>query len=195
MVGWDEPLRQAWRTTVLRAIRSDARWCFCSNGRALRIVDAQHTWSREYLEFDLALLPVEPHAQRVLWALARAEACAATPPVLDTATAASARQGVAVCRALGDGVLEALTCLLQALRAGRAAPDDAFEQSLTVVYRVLFLLFAEARGLVPVWHPVYRDRYTIESIVSTLLSGRRYRGVWQAVHAVSRLATRRLHCR
>ena len=57
-----------------------------------------------------------------------------------------------------------------------------------MLYRVLFLLFAEARGLVPVWHPVYRDRYTIDSIVTTLLTGRRYRGVWLAINAISRLA-------
>ena len=188
VVGWDDSLRQAWRATVLGAVRSDRRWCFCSNGRALRIVDAQHTWSREYLEFDLAVLPVDEEAQRVLWTLVRAEACAAVPPLLDAAVVASARQGLAVCRSLGDGVLEALGCLLQAFATGRTAPADAFEQSLTVVYRVLFLLFAEARGLVPMWHPVYRDRYTIDAIVSTLLAGRRYRGVSQALNAISRLA-------
>ena len=188
VVGWEDSLRQAWRATVVDGVRADRRWCFCSNGRALRIVDAQHTWSRQYLEFDLALLPVDQEAQRVLWALIRAEACANTPPLLDAAVVASARQGLAVCRALGDGVLEALTGLLRAFAIGRAAPADALEQSLTVVYRVLFLLFAEARGLVPIWHPVYRDRYTIDSIVSTLLSGRRYRGVSQALNAISRLA-------
>jgi hypothetical protein len=188
VVGWDEPLRQAWRATVLGAVRADRRWCFCSNGRALRIVDAHQTWSREYLEFDLALLPVDPEAQRVLWGLVRAEACAAVPPLLDAAVVASARQGVAVCRALGEGVLDALTFLVQAFAAGRAVPAAAFEQSLTIVYRLLFLLFAEARGLVPVWHPVYRDRYTIESIVSTLVSGRRYRGLSQTLQAISRLA-------
>src|SRR4029450_9715108 len=62
------------------------------------------------------------------------------------------------------------------------------DQALTVLYRILFLLFAEARGLVPMWHPVYRDRYTIDSIVSTLLAGTRVRGVWNAVNAISRLA-------
>ena len=188
VVGWDESLRQAWRATVLGAVGADRRWCLCSNGRALRIVDAQHTWSREYLEFDLAVLPVDQDAQRVLWALVRAEACAAVPPLLEAAVAASARQGVAVCQALGDGVLEALRCLLNAFASGRSAPGEAFEQSLTVVYRVLFLLFAEARGLVPIWHPVYRDRYTIDSIVTTLLSGRRYPGAWQALNAISKLA-------
>jgi hypothetical protein len=73
-------------------------------------------------------------------------------------------------------------------RARRSPGHLLLDQSLTVVYRILFLLFAEARGLVPVWHPVYRDRYTIDSIVSTLLAGRRYRGVWSAVNAISRLA-------
>src|SRR3954466_10127883 len=53
---------------------------------------------------------------------------------------------------------------------------------------MLFLLFAEGRGLGPVWPPVCPDRYTIESIVTTLLNGRRYRGVWAAIDAISRLA-------
>jgi hypothetical protein len=32
------------------------------------------------------------------------------------------------------------------------------------VYRVLFLLFAESRSLVPTWHPVYRRGYAIEEL-------------------------------
>ena len=38
------------------------------------------------------------------------------------------------------------------------------------------------------WHPVYRDRYSLDTIVATLLAGRPYRGLWQAVQAISRLA-------
>ena len=44
------------------------------------------------------------------------------------------------------------------------------------------------RGLLPLWHPVYRDRYSLDTIVTALLQGRRYRGLWQAVQAISRLA-------
>ena len=82
--------------------------------------------------------------------------------------ALSDHHGVAVCRALGNGVLEALGRLFTALAASRLnVPTRVlFEQSLTVLYRILFLLFAEARGLVPMWHPVYRERYSIEAIVS-----------------------------
>ena len=37
-------------------------------------------------------------------------------------------------------------------------PGVLYEQALTAVYRILFLCFAEARGLVPTWHPVYQGR-------------------------------------
>lgn len=190
VVPWNEPLDRGWRAVVLEGVTADARWCLCCNGAALRVVDAHHTWSRHYLEFDLALLSREAPARMVFWSVIRAEAMAARPPLLDRATVLSARHGAGVCRALGDGVLDALGLLLTALASAR--PDQPahalFEQSLTVLYRVLFLLFAEARALVPMWHPVYRERYSIAAIVATLIAGRRYRGVWQAVLAISRLA-------
>ena len=189
--GWNEPLTRAWRTAVVQAIGADSRWCFCCNGTALRIVDGRRTWSRDYLEFDLAALAEDGDAQSLLWSVARGEAMAEHPPVLERAAQLSVQHGVEVCRALGTGVLDALGLLLDALgrRArGRYAPDVLFEHSLTVLYRVLFLLFAEARGLVPMWHPLYRDRYSLDAIVNLLLAGRRYRGLWLAVQAISRLA-------
>jgi hypothetical protein len=190
VLGWDEPLDAAWRDSILDAVRADERWSLVLNGTSLRIVDAHRTWSRHFVEFDLALLAHDASAFALLWQIGRAESLAASPRLIDRAVDESARHGIAVCSALGNGVLEALELLLSAL--GRRRRHAGFElllaQSLTVLYRVLFLLFAEARGLVPVWHPVYRDRYTIDSIVSALLSGRRYRGVWSAINAISKLA-------
>src|SRR5688500_309069 len=190
-VGWNEPLTRTWRTAIFHTITADSAWCFCCNGTALRIVDARRTWSREFLEFDLAALGEDVEAQALLWSVGRAEAMAQDPSVLDRAAQLSARHGVEVCRALGGGVIDALRLVLGALahRArGRYTPDLLFDHSLTVLYRVLFLLFAEARGLVPMWHPIYRDQYSLDAIVTTLLSGRRYRGLWLAVQAISRLA-------
>jgi len=186
---WGEPLERVWRSSIAGAVAADARWCLCCNGRVLRLVDARRTWSRDYIEFDLALLGLQPEAQAVLWSVASARAFCGNPPPLDSAVALSRHHGIEVCRALGAGVLEALETLLKALTRGRRQPvTTLWEQSLTVLYRVLFLLFAEARGLVPLWHPVYRDRYSLEAIVTVLLAGRPYRGLWRAVHAISRLA-------
>src|SRR6185436_10292388 len=90
------------------------------------------------------------------------------PASLNAIIAESDRHAAGVCRSLRDGVLTASTDVLAALVAhsNRAGPriDDSFEQALTIVYRILFLLFAEARALVPLWHPVYRQSYSIESL-------------------------------
>jgi len=191
VVGWGESLDAAWRTSVLDAIRLDARWCVCSNGVEWRVVDAHRTWSRHYIEFDLGLLAHEPEARALLWRIGRGESITQAPSLLERVVNLSDGYGTEVCRALGAGVIEALELVLNGFgaKARRLAPPERlFEQSLTVLYRVLFLLFAEARGLVPMWHPVYRDRYTIESIVTTLLAGRPYRGAWLAIRAISLMA-------
>jgi hypothetical protein len=191
VVRWGESLDAAWRSAVLHGVRLDARWSFCCNATTLRIVDSQRTWARRYLEFDLSVLGHDEDAAALLWALARADAMAGSPPLLDRAVELSAQHGVTVCRALGKGVLDAVRELFGAMSNGRIAmsPHAVLDDSLTVLYRVLFLLFAEARGLVPLWHPIYRDRYSIGTIVSALLSGRRYRGLWQAMRAISRLVS------
>jgi hypothetical protein len=175
---------------VIHAIAGDARWSVCCNGRAVRLVDARRTWSREFLEFDTFAIGREPLTQQLLWTLLCAGALAGASPLIDRVVDLSRRHGVQVCRVLGDGVLEALALLVDTLAAGKrpAATAVLFEQSLTVLYRVLFLLFAEARGLLPLWHPVYRDRYSLDTIVTMLVRGQRYRGLWQAVQAISRLA-------
>jgi hypothetical protein len=186
---WSEGLSHAWRPSVLAAVAADSRWCFCIDGRTLRLVDARHTWSREYLDIDLAALAGEPAVQDAVWSLLRAEACGGGVPLLDRAVDLSRRHGADVCRALGAGVLDALRLLVGGIsRRSRRPAAVVFEQSLTVLYRVLFLLFAEARGAVPLWHPVYRDRYSLEAIVSSILAGDTCRGLWHALRAISRLA-------
>ena len=193
VIAWGEALDAVSRDTVRWAIAADARWGLGCNGRVLRLLDSHRTWARLHQEFDLESLAHVPDATTLLWTLVRPAAIAGPEPLLDRAVALSARHGIEVCRALGDGVLDALRLLVESLATSesrRHTPPLAalLDESLTVLYRVLFLLFAEARGLVPVWHPVYRDQYTIEAIVSALLAGRPSRGVWPALQAISRLA-------
>ncbi len=57
-----------------------------------------------------------------------------------------------------------------------------------MVYRVLFLLFAEARGLVPVWHETYREAYTIDALCRRIGEQPRAPGLWAALQAISRMA-------
>ncbi len=80
--------------------------------------------------------------------------------------------------------------MLGALIARRpaAALDGALEQALTIVYRILFLLFAEARGLVPLWHPIYRESYSLDGLRAAAEHVGSAPGLWDGLRAISRLA-------
>ena len=108
---------------------------------------------------------------------------------------ASDRHASGVRRSLKGGVLAASADVLAALvgpnPAKPATPehlDDAFEQALTIVYRIVFLLFAEARALVPVWHPVYRDSYSLDALRAAIERPHGAIGLWDALRAIARLA-------
>ena len=138
------------------------------------------------------------------------------PRSLHALVAASDRHAAGVCRSLRDGVLAASAEVLRALLAHtvRRKPDptdkaprpdpvgvpvvsgfgrtvavaDSFDQALTIVYRMLFLLFAEARALVPLWHPIYRESYSLEGLRDAAEQAPHAPGFWDALRAIARLA-------
>ncbi|MBI3401710.1 MAG: N-6 DNA methylase [Acidobacteria bacterium] len=193
---WGEGLDPLWRLAVTQALRRAAAWCLLFNGAHLRIVDAGRLYARRYIQFDLDLAIDHPHAFAAMWRAARAASLTAGADAagsLHALVAESDRHAAAVCRSLRDGVLAASGDVLQALVAGRSAArlppiGDSFEQALTIVYRMLFLLFAEARGLVPLWHPVYRESYSLETLRDLAERSAPSPGLWDALRAMARLA-------
>jgi hypothetical protein len=188
-------LDSLWDAVAREGARLASAWVLCFNGRALRLCDGRNTFARGYLEFDVEALADQPGAMALFWGTLRAEAVPAlTRAIVD----ASARHGVEVSAALRDGVREALLLFLRGmLSAGakrlarpfdRARVASALDQAFTLVYRVLFLLFAESRSLVPTWHPLYRRSYTIEGLRRQAERPGAERGIWEALQAVSRLA-------
>jgi hypothetical protein len=191
---WSAGVDVAWRDAIRGGVGADAAWALVTNGRALRILDCRRPWARQALHFDFEPLFANPRGPLLLWVLAGADATLG-----DAGTAAlraraneSDLHAARVCHALGDGVLRALPQLTAALAAGGRGrgrrAGSPYDQALTVVYRVLFLLFAEARGLVPVWHPVYREAYTIDALYRRTLEPRAPRGLWAALQAIARMA-------
>jgi Eco57I restriction-modification methylase len=184
-----------WRRAVTEALRRRTQWCVLFNGTHIRVVDAARLYARRFVEFDLALAACEPATCRALLAVvvpASIAAGDADPRSLHTLVLESDRHEAAVCRSLRTGVLTASADLIRAMtpnhRSRRRQLDAAFEQALTVVYRILFLLFAEARALVPLWHPVYRDSYSIESLREASERTPDARGLWDGLRAIARLA-------
>jgi hypothetical protein len=192
VTSWAEPLDGLWRIAVVEAQRRNAEWCLLFNGMHLRLVDAQRVYSRRYVEVDLDAAADEAHVAAALWALCGSPAFSSdgeASVAIRQIVTASERHGTDVCRSLRDGVLEASTDVVQAMIATRCDdPSGAFEQALTVVYRILFLLFAEARALVPMWHPIYRQSYSVEALREAAERSPRPPGLWDALRAVSRMA-------
>jgi hypothetical protein len=181
----DESRRKLHRAGRVAGVRG----AIVSNGRQLQIVDASRTWSRRALAFDLEHVMQDESALPAFWCLARASALTGfLDRVVDEADAHALR----VCGALGDGVLSSLRALVAAFGDApmkrRSEPSAAFEQSLTIVYRILFLLFAEARAVVPTWHRVYREAYTIDALCRRSTARPHATGLWDALQAISRLA-------
>ncbi len=195
VTDWGRDPSTAWRESVRLGIGITVRWCLCLTGPVVRIFDASRTYSRRYAQFDLEAALHDAETYDVFSALLHATAFSgAAQPALDRAVAASEHFRAEVRASLQQGVLEALQSLLSAFASARrrrrrpADPAALLDESLVVIYRILFLLFAEARGLVPKWHPVFRDSYTIESLRGAIERQDRPHGLWESLQAIARLA-------
>jgi hypothetical protein len=150
------------------------------------------------VEFDLPLVLDHERASMVLWALLRPEVFQVhrEPPddLLGEIVGASEEEGVRVCSGLRTGVVIGIEQMLTALvseadrRGRRVELAELHGEALTAVYRMLFLLFAEARMLLPSWHPVYRRAYSLEALRRRVERGTPLPGIWEAVQAIGRLA-------
>jgi hypothetical protein len=194
-----QPLEQVRARIVAATAASGARWCVFVDGRSVSLVDCARPHARRWLTADAMTCAADVNALRVLVSVMGAQALAgsgAEPAPIESMIARSEADLRDVRAALQRGVERAALTLTTALsRPRRAACDleSLFADALTVVYRVLFLQFAEARGLVPVWHPTYRRGYTVEALREQLERGSEATGVWDALQAMARLAHRGAH--
>ena len=190
--GWGADLRRLRDRS--RHLTEGARWWIGLNGLHITVIDVRRAHARRSSVIDVELLTDDLDAATALASILEPGGTGG----MDGAALAASRSElhrVAVSRTLEAGVESALLRLTEGLsrkKDDRASLDAAMADALTVVYRILFLLFAEARGLVPQWHPTYRRAYTIESLRDAVERGSRI-GVWEALQAISRLAHRGCH--
>lgn len=189
VTSWGERLDPYWRPAVVASRRRGAAWCILFNGIHARIVQAGRLYSRRHVQFDLDVAVDDERGAASLLSILHASSFSSDSG-FDRLVEQSERYGAAVRQSLRLGVLQASTDVLGALigRRSRSGIDDTFEQALTIVYRILFLLFAEARGLVPLWHPIYRQSYSLEALRISAQQSRQAPGLWDALRAVGRLA-------
>lgn len=186
---WGESLDRHFTDAMAIAAKRSASFAFLFNGTHLRLLQTRRFHSRRFVDIDLDLAADHPGTAAALHLLFGAGAFDTSPNRIEALIAASDAQGVLVSRSLKDGVLEASGHLLNALIAHsrQSSVGSAFDQALTIVYRLLFLFFAEARMLVPLWHPIYRESYSLEALRREVLT-RPAVGLWETIRAISRLA-------
>jgi hypothetical protein len=186
--GWAARPPALWRDAVATARVHGADWCFVLAPPHLSLVPARGHTSRRALEFTFPDA-LEAGAAGILLTLGRAaafEAAASTDTVAHW-LADAATYHARLHTELQAGVVEALHALARVLRRGAHHTPAAFDEALTLVYRVLFLLFAESRALVPIHHPIYREMYTLTSLCEEAMCERSV-GLWDALAAITTLS-------
>jgi len=162
---------------------NQARWALVSNGQELRLYRKGSAIARQFLRVDFAALfdADRDDEWTAFWGLFRLEAFRPGPDgrcLLDRVLEESHRHAARIADDLRENVLEALEALVQGAldvpenRAlwGGGLPDEStlrrlFEEGLYFLYRLLFVLYAESRDLLPVGaSPIYRDAYSLEHL-------------------------------
>jgi hypothetical protein len=194
LLPWAVRPSSAWRDAVRAARAAGSEWCFVLAPPHLALLDARGHATRRAVEFTMPDV-FEPGSADPFLALTSSGAFHdAHPPPIEALVAAGARFQDRVRLDLQEGVIQALGDLPPVLaeRGVRTQDVSTFDEALTLVYRILFLLFAEARQLVPASHPVYRRAYSVGTLCRDALVGDTD-GLWDALAAVTRLS--RLGCR
>jgi hypothetical protein len=161
--------------------RTEHVWGIVTNGLTLRLLrDSTLVRRQAYIEFDLQAMFEEQrfhdfaalyrliHRSRLPRGMADASEC-----LLERYYAQTIEQGGRVREHLRDGVEECLKLLgngflthkdndelRQKLNSKQLTPAQFYRQLFRIVYRFLFLLVSEDRGLISP-NPVYRDHYGI----------------------------------
>lgn len=170
---------------------------FVSNGRELRLVYAPAGETSAHLTFRVSDM-LEPAGRPILAALellfhARRTYGAAREATFTGLLAESRRRQADVTHELAQQVFEAVELLVQgfeaaSLRDGKAGvdwlraaleganqdgihdPDHFYNGVLSVVLRLVFLLYAEDTGLLPVDHEVYAAHLSVGGLYEDLLA-------------------------
>jgi hypothetical protein len=173
-----------WRDAVATARQEGADWCCIFAPPSLSIVPSAGHAQRRSLDLTLPAA-FEPSSLGTFLSLSHAARF--DDQVLERWVEAAASEKARVRADLQHGVIEALTAFTSVLQHNPRT-SARIEEALTMVYRILFLLFAESRDLVPRNHPVYRDAYTLTSLCEEALRTPAPRGLWDGLGAISRLS-------
>ncbi len=196
---WASQPPLAWRDVVEAATAARAEWCFLLAPPHLSLIDARGHVVRRSVDFTFPAV-LDPASLMRFWRLASSAAfgrgASGAPSASLVAEIVAASQGfqARVTQDLQHGVVEALHALAHVVgRGGRHRGSghgaSALDEALTVIYRVLFLLYAESRDLFLRDHPVYGSSYSVAALCREAIAAPHDAvGLWDGLAAVTRLS-------
>jgi len=161
----------------------DVQWSIVTDGLKLRLVrDYYHTYTRGYVEFDLENIFTERNYDdfRALYRLCHASRF--TPPEdededdppIEQLYQVALSTGVKIGQDLQSNVISAIETLgtglltseiREALReGGEEEAKEYYQEVLLIVYRLLFLLYAEQRGMMASRESLYTEEYAVTNL-------------------------------
>ena len=185
---------------------TDRKWGLLTNGRHWRLYQRDLSYRLDvYYEIDLLeLLKLDENA--FLYFVAFFHKTAFEPGVagvcfLDRAYKESIEYATKVSEELKDNVYEALRLLAEGLLSfpgNNLQPQDLDlirENAFIVIYRLLFILYAEAREFLPVSNPTYLDTYSLRSVAHEIITKEPFESklspgttiYWSRLHELFRL--------
>lgn len=173
--------RHAPHLSLVRVLQEEGlSWGILANAHELRLVRRAEGFIASHLALSLTDLAdgsaAAPDIWRLVWGLLRQDAWG-VPPVADLVVALSREHQARVGTGLGRQVQAAVEVLLRGViahhdNAGRL-PEitpgvlrDLYAQSLRFLYRLLFVLYAEARNLLQIDLPTYREGYSLARLAA-----------------------------
>lgn len=174
---WSDRPPTLWRDATAAARENAADWCLVFAPPTLSIIPGRGHAQRRSLDLTL---PAATDPRSFATFLSLVSAASFDADVLRRHLELATTQQARVRSDLQHGVITALSAF-----TGLMTRDD---EALTLVYRILFLLYAESRDLVPRHHPIYREAYTLSSLCDSALQPAPPRGLWEGLAAICRLS-------
>ena len=163
---------------------SDLRWGMLTSGKLWRLYHRDTSYKLDsFYEVNLEkiLTDGDIDAFRYFYYFFRSEAFVPDPShqsFLDDVLSGSIRYTVSVSDDLGEKIYLALEELINGflnyrgnnLTISTADVGKIHESSLILLYRLLFVLYAESRGLLPLQNPEYQTGYSVDALATQIHS-------------------------
>lgn len=173
---WGMTHGPAARPACRLALDAGVRWTMVTNGLTWRWLDSHRPLGRQHVELHLPTALADERVWEALWLMGQADV-----DRLDRLGRLTLALETGTTRAVRDAVADVRQRLARHLRASD-------EEVLTHVFRWLFLLFAEARDLLPMHNPVYRQAYAVSTMARHARGGRAPFSLWDGLRASALLA-------